>query len=729
MKRMSAAGPSGTAGTAGLRMSNLPNDAPPELSSTSSTATSTTKKSAVGVAYVSTGGNSNRTSKANQKIQQNYNQNQPGVASVSNTDRSNAPRRSKLKKSKEDERRSLERLQRNILPDVEHVPSQFRRSDGIVNNNAKAAAGRLSQETMDLDEELGGFEIVEQEISNSVAGENGDNDDANKKKNGDDNATKEDNAYKDKEDEGDEEDLPIAIEVDDEDDEDDDKYKQDPIIISPEQQVDAVDSAHVAVAEIIVPKKWYQLRSTQGIFCVAVTAVTILVAVLLTLPDGGGPSVPLTSAPSISTQPSPAPSISAQPSDMPTNLPSVSPTSDPSASPSAAPTLVRFEDVTTALVASGVTSEGALNTENSVQSQARNWVTFDDVMMVDPATNAAQLVQRYVLAVFHFSSVVLSAVDGVVPLSPWLSDEEECNWEGVKCNVDGNIIEFVLDAKNLEGIIPPELLLLPNLTGVNLQNNEFSAMATALPGEKFSAIELLYLGENKIFHEFPNDVILRMPNLRELQVKTNIFSGELSADLPNACPNIEVFVVSNNRINGDLPPTFGSFSKLQRFEIDNNFLVNGLPSEIGLLSLIEYFDVTNNKLTGLLPSEIGQWPFASGLLKFGQNSFTGALPTELGNIGKAVNINLDRNRFSSTIPSELGQLRKTLHYLYLHENDLTGTVPDEIGNLTNLNVLFIQKNSLTGTIAEGGPICALQSLTTLWLDCVIVCECCTSECY
>ena len=418
----------------------------------------------------------------NTKINNSNAANKPGVATVSNDkDHQSNARRSKQQK---DDQTRLSRKQ-NILPPVNHVPTENRRNTKINNS-------RGGNETVDLDEELGGLKAARKDIIGPNSYEKGNDKKNGAAKKGDDASTSMSL----------EEDLPVAVLIDDDNS-------------MEESNNQIISNLNVAQAEEIVLKKWYQLRSTQGIFCMVVTVVTILVAVLLTLPDnndGGGETI-FSAAPSISLSPSDAPTLSHKPSSIPTDLPSASPSAVPSVSPSMAPTTARFGDATTALSGpSGITSEEALKAENSAQSQALNWVTFDDVLMVDPVVDAMQFEQRFALAVFYFSSVAVS--NGGV-LSSWLTgDSSECDWEGVICGNNGSIVSIALASKDLEGSIPPELFLLPSLTNLDLKNNSFEAMANELPGtSRSSALQSLYLSDNSIFQEFPNNVFLRMPDL------------------------------------------------------------------------------------------------------------------------------------------------------------------------------------------------------------------------
>jgi len=146
--------------------------------------------------------------------------------------------------------------------------------------------------------------------------------------------------------------------------------------------------------------------------------------------------------------------------------------------------------------------------------------------------------------------------------------------------------------------------------------------------------------------------------------------------------------LSDNKLNGSLPPEIGNLINLTSLKLQKNQLIGFVPLEIGNLSNLTYLNLHINQLSG-------------------------SLPTEISNLSNLTYLNLNTNKLSSIIPSSLGNL-SNLTTLILSNNLFTGNIPPELGNLSNLSSLFLQSNKLSG----GLPIslATLPNLGSLWLN-------------
>ena len=75
-------------------------------------------------------------------------------------------------------------------------------------------------------------------------------------------------------------------------------------------------------------------------------------------------------------------------------------------------------------------------------------------------------------------------------MSKWLSDAPLSEWDGVKTDDDGRVIELVLRYKDLSGEIPAELGSLSNLRHMDLEGNELSGEIPAELGSLSNLVEL-----------------------------------------------------------------------------------------------------------------------------------------------------------------------------------------------------------------------------------------------
>lgn len=124
--------------------------------------------------------------------------------------------------------------------------------------------------------------------------------------------------------------------------------------------------------------------------------------------------------------------------------PSAEPSSAPSMAPSTAPTSGRL-DATVALF-TPISGEEAMQDTNSPQYQAARWVSDEDPLGLP--LESPQYLQRYVLAVFYFSTngddwMHCGRLDPICGGDPdedsWLSESSECIWLGNRCTDGVNV--------------------------------------------------------------------------------------------------------------------------------------------------------------------------------------------------------------------------------------------------------------------------------------------------
>ena len=179
-----------------------------------------------------------------------------------------------------------------------------------------------------------------------------------------------------------------------------------------------------------------------------------------------------TSAPTISVQPSTNPTISVQPSSIPTELLELETdaptelgpvTSNPtiSTSPSDSPTLSecgitpvqRAEQIVAVLAEATNEDPETIVDPTTPQGLATAWLTDIDARFLCP--DDEKLVQRWVMAVMYYSTNgddwIQCSANGIDPcgtLEPFegqtrfLSDNNECTWAGISCNVDACVTEI-----------------------------------------------------------------------------------------------------------------------------------------------------------------------------------------------------------------------------------------------------------------------------------------------
>ncbi len=89
------------------------------------------------------------------------------------------------------------------------------------------------------------------------------------------------------------------------------------------------------------------------------------------------------------------------------------------------------EDIKNLLLSANVSGSDSMNDENSPQGKALYWLTCQDSINppLQPGIDDAQIIQRYILAVFYYSF----KGDGWRNNSGWMGGSNECDWHKVEC--------------------------------------------------------------------------------------------------------------------------------------------------------------------------------------------------------------------------------------------------------------------------------------------------------
>jgi len=408
---------------------------------------------------------------------------------------------------------------------------------------------------------------------------------------------------------------------------------------------------------------------------------------------------------------------------------------------------------------------------NSPAYKALQWIesdaAFDDLS--DPQTQL-DLQQRFSLAnVFYaMGGDQWGNVDG------WLEDGDVCTWNAITCGGDGNVdnngrklqdngkvVKIELNRMNVNGQIPPEIVLLQDLEELIMFENQISGV---LPSELYNipSLQILDLYDNDIEGSISPD-IGQLQNLVALYLGKNRLDLTLPIELFSITSLEALWINDMNRleempVGQDLPVDIGNLVNMKDLRMARSFFKGNLPAEIGNLVNLEHLDLENNGLTGKIPAEIeecakldflnlannwfeGELPRLRNnpdleTLRFDGNILANAegqengIPNHYGLLLNLEDLRLGPNIFegegglSGPIPESFGTLTK-LRILHLHENYLTGEVPDSISELTQLDEFMFQGNDITGTVSI--DICDLN-IPKIEADCDVDCDCCTDAC-
>lgn len=381
----------------------------------------------------------------------------------------------------------------------------------------------------------------------------------------------------------------------------------------------------------------------------------------------------------------------------------------------------------------------ALRDSSSPQFQAVRWL--NDNENFDSFSDAKKLT-RYALATFYYSTQGDSWIDN----TNWVTDADECEWYSSVERTCTEALEVVtddfvtylqepvfsaleLDLNNVQGVIPPEVSLLVNLTSFSIRSSEEAYVIGGLPSElgnltklisvsltdnslsgeipssygSWVDIETLDLSGNGLSGEFPTS-FSSFASLQVLRLANNQLTGKIPSSLLAAATDLTELSLETNQLSGIIPASIGGLSSLETLNLGSNDFAGGFPLQVTQLTNLGTLDVSENKLGGQIPVEIGNLVNLKGLYLQGSN-FRGTIPTEIGNlINLRPGLDLSNNILTGAIPSELGQLVK-LRKLYLNSNFLRGGLPEELAAIDKIQVIRIDDNSLTGSVPDS--ICQL----------------------
>jgi hypothetical protein len=306
--------------------------------------------------------------------------------------------------------------------------------------------------------------------------------------------------------------------------------------VADQQVVDATGVALVKSDEELEKQEKERFRRYMlaGICCLIVITVAIVVPVVIVF---GKSSVPPPTEP---------------------------PSSAPSGAPSFAPTSSRFADILDYVTQ--FSSPDSLTRENATSPQylAADWVANIDE--VQAPLESAQLTQRYLLAVFYFSTggdqwEECNRYQSCSIGFPWLAGiQSECLWDGVRCSPN-NVVEKILIGNqvplgnNLVGTLPVELSYLSDLSA-------------------------LVLIQGRIQGTIPTEYG-RLSKITTIFIQDHLLSGAIPSEIIANAPGMDMLALGNNMLSGPIPSTLGSMPVLRDLQLTGNQFTGTIPTELG----------------------------------------------------------------------------------------------------------------------------------------------------
>ena len=279
--------------------------------------------------------------------------------------------------------------------------------------------------------------------------------------------------------------------------------------------------------------------------------------------------------------------------------------------------------------------------------------------------------------------------------------------KGVSSSANKTVLTVVrinLQDNGMMGTLPTELRYLNALQELDVSKN---ALQGTLPLESLPAsLQTLSLAKNR-FSNLPSTTGTtttwqqQLSNLQVLDLHENDLHGPFQSS-SSAMSALRTLNLQHNFLTGTVP----TFPQLEELQLDMNRFSGSLPWN--LPTSLKELSVRQNRLQGSFPDNMVELSKLENL-NVGRNGMTGTLDvcSKLVFLRQLV---LDQNSFTGTLPSLASPL---LTQYIVSTNQLRGTIPASVGVLWNLEVLALDHNAaLNGTLVPSQPP-QLEQLTKL----------------
>ncbi|CBI28433.3 unnamed protein product, partial [Vitis vinifera] len=258
----------------------------------------------------------------------------------------------------------------------------------------------------------------------------------------------------------------------------------------------------------------------------------------------------------------------------------------------------------------------------------------------------------------------------------------------------GSLTELDISSCNFTGSVPSSLGHLTQLYYLDLSNNHFKIPFSLVNMSQLNILSL-YLLSNYLNGTVELQLLSKLKNLIYLQLSDNRLS--FLSPLPVPPPSTVEYLVSGNKLTGEISPLICNMTSLELLDLSSNNLSGRIPQCLANFSRSLFvLDLGSNSLDGPIP-EICTVSHNLNVIDLGDNQFQGQIPRSLRILDTFMAIDFSGNNFKGQIPTSIGSL-KGIHLLNLGGNDLTGHIPSSLGNLTQLESLDLSQNKLSGEI-------------------------------
>ncbi|XP_043806580.1 receptor-like protein 1 [Manihot esculenta] len=252
---------------------------------------------------------------------------------------------------------------------------------------------------------------------------------------------------------------------------------------------------------------------------------------------------------------------------------------------------------------------------------------------------------------------------------------------------------------DLSGNLPLCLVNLTSLRQLDLSSNHFTGNISSSPLEGLTNLEYLSVSDNLFQIPISLSPIFNHSKLKYVESRGNKIFAETNDQYLNPRFQLEKLVLSSGGYGEAFPKFLYHQHDLQFIDLSHIQMSEGFP--YWLLqnnTKLEKLYLINNSLSGSLKLPIHSHMNLS-VLDISDNFFQGFITPEIGTyLPKLSHLNMSGNGFSGSIPSSFGNM-SLLERLDLSNNRLSGTIPEDLTiGCVSLQELILSNNSLQGQI-------------------------------
>ena len=207
------------------------------------------------------------------------------------------------------------------------------------------------------------------------------------------------------------------------------------------------------------------------------------------------------------------------------------------------------------------------------------------------------------------------------------------------------------------------------------------------------SLEFLSLDNNRLYGSIPKS-ISNLVNLSFLDMSSNDLNGTVDFNMFKKLKTLLYLNFRANLLHGVLPVPPSS---MRNFLISNNRLSGEIPSSICNVTSIEIFDISYNNLSGTIPSCLGNFSNSVVVMDLRRNNFYGTMPETFAEGNTLRTLVFNGNQLEGLLPKSLVNC-KYLEVLDIGNNKVNDSFPYWLEDLPVLQVLILRSNKFNGQL-------------------------------